>query len=162
VCSASCSLLIVRHPFLLTFVSSGASIAQCRAPPRLAKGGGALLAFALACSLCSSGRVSWCGRSWIIVNGVCAHPYPPSAIAICLRWGGVGLVVSRSRARLRACAVWGVGDMHARRCVVPWLDSRPSGDPKTTTNPHRITLELPPVSQRPRGAGFQLRFKNRF
>ena len=38
--SANCSLLILRHPFLLTFVSSGASVAQCRAPPRLAKGRG--------------------------------------------------------------------------------------------------------------------------
>ena len=92
-----------------------------RAVPRAAapgQGGGALLAFALACSLCSSGRVSWCGRSWIIVNGVCVRPYPPSTIALCLRWGGVGIVVSRESrvpAFLRC-----VGDMHARRCVVPW------------------------------------------
>ena len=61
-----------------------------------------------------------------------------------------------SRARLRACAV---RDMHARRCVVPWLASRPSGDPKNTINPHRITLELPPrIAKAPWGrvsAAFQ-------
>ena len=87
---------------------------------------------------------------------VCTHLLP--AIAR-VSGGGVVLVVSRKPRRLRACAV---RDMHARRCVVPWLASRPPGDPKNTINPHRITLGPLPVSQRPRGAGFQLRFKNRF
>ena len=91
-----------------------------RTVPRAAapgeEGGGCVaLAFALvACSLCSLGRVSWCGRSWIIIGAVCARPRPPPAVVSCFRWGGVGLVVSREP-RVPALS----GDMHARRCVVP-------------------------------------------
>ena len=73
------------------------------------------------------GACFWYGRSWIIVNGAWARPYPPSAIAICLRWGGVGLVVSRESCVPALC----VGDMHARRCVVPWWPLGHQGTLKT-------------------------------
>jgi hypothetical protein len=92
--------------------------------------------------------------AWLLL---CAHTHCPPSLVFPV--GGSFLSCRASRACLCACAV---RDMHARRCVVPWLASRPPGDPKNTINPHRITLGPLPVSQRPRGAGFQLRFKNRF
>ena len=41
---------------------------------------------ALVCSLCSLGRSSWCGLSWVIIAVVCARPRPPPAIARVVRW----------------------------------------------------------------------------
>ena len=100
-----------------------------------------MLAFALACSPCSLGRISWCGRSWIIVDGVCARPYPPPAIAMCLRWGGVGPVVSHESRVPALCGGYA--------CAVlcgPLVASRPPGEPRNATNPHCIALGPPPVS----------------
>ena len=113
---------------------------------------GALLAFAFACLLCSSGRVSWYGRSWIIFNGVSARTYPPSAIGTCLRWGGVGLVVSRE---LRVPALCGCGGYARVALCGSLVASRPPGDLKTTTNPRCIALGPPPVSPSLHRASFQ-------
>ena len=136
----ACACVIVRFTYEVSFVHlPGRGGLTCT------------LAFALACSPCSLGRDSWCGRSWIIVDGVCARPYPPPAIAMCLRWGGVGLVVSRES---RVPALCG-GYAHARRCVVPWWPLGHQGSLRNATNPHCIALGPPPVSPSLHRASFQ-------
>ena len=57
---------------------------------------------------------------------------------MCLRWSGVGLVVSRES---RAPALCG-GYVRAALCG-PLVASRPPGDLENTTNPHCIALGPP-------------------
>ena len=118
-CMRSVACVCVRSALAGARIFGGVDRAVPRAAAPGGGGGCVALAFALvACSLCSLGRVSWCGRSWIIIGAVCARPHPPPAIASCFRWGGVGLVVSREP-RVPALSAL-CGDMHARRYEVPW------------------------------------------
>ena len=72
---------------------------------------------ALVCSLCSLGRASWRGRSWVSIDVVCARPRLPSAIARVSGGSGVSLVVSREPRVPSLCgictrgAVWSLGGL---------------------------------------------------
>ena len=98
-------------------VGVGVSSGSCLAVSARHLGLSGASSLALVCSLCSLGRASWCGRSWVGIDVVCARPHPPSAIARVSGGSGVGLVVSREPRVPALCgictrgAVWSLGGL---------------------------------------------------
>ena len=138
-------------------VGVGVSSGSCLAVSAWHLGLSGASSLALMCSLCSLGRASWCGRSWVGIGVVCTRPHPSPAISRVSGGSGAASVLSWCRVS-RACLRC-VGYARAARCG-PLVVSRPPGDLKNETNPHQVTLGRPPVTFGLRGAGFQSRFKN--
>ena len=137
-------------------VGVGVSSGSCLAVSARHLGLSGASSLALVCSLCSLGRASWCGRSWVGIDVVCTRPHPSPAIARVSGGSGAASVLSWCRVS-RACQRC-VGYARAARCG-PLVASRPPKDLKNETNPHQVTLGRPPVTFGLRGAGFQSRFQ---